>query len=160
MALHQSRVISRSIPSLTRCYASSNVPVKVSPPGLMHKPDTPESSVSKVHPPVGGEYKSQGTSVGRTIRNIWKAGLRRAFWQIKEMNDTKVIVRCTLLIKGWYISWNRQVCISVKFVLTVVWETSIMKIWANCLCVNVGLNILNPMNMIVLKLNRDGIRTQ
>jgi hypothetical protein len=50
----------------------------------------PESSVDKIHPAVGGQYKSQGTSIPRTVRNIWKAGFKRAFWQIKEMNDTKV----------------------------------------------------------------------
>ena len=58
-------------------------------PGMMGKP-VPTSSVDKIHPPLGKGYKSQGTSIGRTIRNIWKAGWKRAFWQIKEMNDTKV----------------------------------------------------------------------
>ena len=90
MALRQSQTtISRSIPSLVRFYASSNVPMKSAPPGTMGNP-TPTSSVDKIHPPIGSQYKSQGTSVVRTIRNIWKAGFKRAFWQIKEMNDTKV----------------------------------------------------------------------
>src|SRR5271167_2217092 len=89
MALRQSRSISRSMPLLVRYYASSNVPAKSAPPGTMGNP-TPSSSVEITHPPIEHEYKSQGTSVARTIRNIWKAGFKRAFWQIKEMNDTKV----------------------------------------------------------------------
>ena len=90
MALRQSRTtISRSMPLLVRFYASSNVPAKSAPPGTMGNPP-PSSSADKTHPPIGSQYKSQGTSVARTIRNIWKAGFKRAFWQIKEMNDTKV----------------------------------------------------------------------
>jgi len=101
MALRQSRAVSKSIPSLVRYYASSNVPAKFSPPGTMAEP-TPESSVDKIHPPIGGQYKSQGTSIPRTIRNIWKAGFKRAFWQIKEMNDTKVShFSSTELIVRW-----------------------------------------------------------
>jgi len=72
--------------------STSSVPAKQTMsnvPGLAGKP-VPSSSVDKVHPPINTGYKSQGTSIGRTIRNIWKAGWRRAFWQIKEMNDTKV----------------------------------------------------------------------
>lgn len=88
MALRQLRVISYSRPIITRFY-SSNVPAKAAPRGTMSNP-LPSSSVDKTHPPIGSEYKSQGTAIGRTIRNIWKAGWKRAFWQIKEMNDTKV----------------------------------------------------------------------
>jgi hypothetical protein len=105
MAVRHSRAVSRSIPSFSRYYASvSSVPAKQNMsqvPGMGGKP-VPTSSVDKVHPPVGKGYKSQGTSIGRTIRNIWKAGWRRAFWQIKEMNDTKAGVligtdRCALI---------------------------------------------------------------
>lgn len=56
---------------------------------MMAKP-VPSSSIDNLQLPIGKAYKSQGTAIGRTIRNIWKAGWRRAFWQIKEMNDTKV----------------------------------------------------------------------
>jgi len=87
--LRSSRAAIRSIPRLSRCYASSNVPANPAPPGTMGDPK-PESSVDKQHPPLGRGYRSQGTSVYRTIRNIWKAGFWRAFWQLKEMNDTKV----------------------------------------------------------------------
>jgi len=62
--------------------------VKAAPPGTMGDPE-PTKSADIIHPPLGPGYRSQGTSIGRTIRNIWKAGWRRAFWQIKEMNDTK-----------------------------------------------------------------------
>lgn len=88
-ALRQSSVVSRSSPLLVRLYSSS-VPAKPPPPGTFGKP-IPESSVDKIHLPLGKGYKSQGTSVSRTIRNIWKAGFKRAFWQIKEINDTKVL---------------------------------------------------------------------
>src|ERR1700694_1184695 len=98
MALRQCRVINRSMPCLARYYAiSSNVPAKSAPPGTMGNP-TPEPSVDKIHPPIGPAYRSQGTSLGRTIRNIWKAGFKRAYWQIKEMNDTKVPLVGTWLI--------------------------------------------------------------
>src|SRR5271169_5894896 len=81
----------RSLRTVVR-YSSStaNVPIKVSPSGTLAKPAVPETSIGRLHPPLKGGYKSQGTSVVRTIRNIWKAGWRRAFWQIKEVNDTKV----------------------------------------------------------------------
>src|SRR5436190_9923361 len=88
MALRQLRAIPRSKSLLPRFY-SSNVPAKAAPVGMMAKPDL-SSSVDKLHLPIGQGYKSQGTAIGRTIRNIWKAGWKRAFWQIKEMNDTKV----------------------------------------------------------------------
>jgi hypothetical protein len=107
MALRHSRTtISRLVPILVRFYASSNVPAKSAPPGTMGNP-TPSSSIDKIHPPIGSQYKSQGTSVGRTIRNIWKAGFKRAFWQIKEMNDTKVgpSFKRSLTI-GWDINRN------------------------------------------------------
>ena len=80
--------VPRSMPALTRLY-TTNVPIKSAPPGTLSNP-TPESPVDKIIQPFSGGYHSQGTSVARTIRNIWKAGLKRAFWQIKEMNDTKV----------------------------------------------------------------------
>ena len=141
MALRQLRVIPRVAPSLPRYY-SSNVPVKAAPVGTMGNP-VPSSPVDKIHPPIGPEYKSQGTSIGRTIRNIWKAGWKRAFWQIKEMNDTKV---GTLVGVDKYPSPPRsypptphQTILSFLHcprrlwtMLIIVWEISIMKTWANC----------------------------
>lgn len=102
MALRQLRAIPRSTLLLPRFY-SSNVPAKAAPPGTMENP-VPSSSVGRLHPPIGPAYKSQGTAIGRTIRNIWKAGWKRAFWQIKEMNDTKVgtlvgVDRCLPLLQ-------------------------------------------------------------
>src|SRR5271163_2381845 len=103
--LRSSRAAIRSIPRLSRCYAS-NVPAKTAPPGTMGDPK-PQSSVDKLHPPLGRGYRSQGTSVYRTIRNFWKAGFWRAFWQLKEMNDTKVVVFCCpKLILGWHTRWH------------------------------------------------------
>jgi hypothetical protein len=80
---------STALPRLlsTRLY-STNLPAKPAPPGTLGDP-TPESSVGRIIEPFTGGYHSQGTSVARTIRNIWKAGFKRAFWQIKELNDTK-----------------------------------------------------------------------
>lgn len=136
MALRQLRVLPRVAPSLPRYY-SSNLPVKAALAGIMGKP-APTSSVDKVHHPIGPEYKSQGTAIGRTIRNIWKAGWKRAFWQIKEMNDTKV---GTLVGVDKYLpTYRGQLCPQsiLKFlscvwaVLIVVWETSTTKIWENC----------------------------
>ena len=100
------RQLSRSsIGTVIRQYSSSSVPVKSPPPGILEKP-APETSAVRLHPPpASAEYKSQGTSVGRTIRNIWKAGIKRAIWQITEMNDTKVFQASIGLIVGWNINW-------------------------------------------------------
>src|ERR1700738_2778548 len=98
MALRQLRFVNRSMPSLVRYYVSSNVPTKSAPPGTMGNP-TPEPSIDKLNPPIGKAYRSQGSSIVRTIRNIYKAGWKRAFWQIKEMNDTKVFPTRKWLIK-------------------------------------------------------------
>jgi hypothetical protein len=39
----------------------------------------------------------------------------------------------------------------------IVWGTGIMRIWENCRFENDGLSMPNPMNMIALKLNLDGM---
>jgi hypothetical protein len=143
----------------TRLY-SSNVPANPpAPPGTLGNP-TPESSVGKIIEPfTGGGYRSQGTSIPRTIRNIWKAGFKRAFWQIKEMNDTKVgtligLDRCVLLPQPW----SRGNLVGRVGVLTVLdWGIGIMRRWENCLFANGGWNTPNRMSMTVLKLNLDGI---
>ena len=146
MALRQSRAVSNAIPSLVRYYASSDVPVKQPPPGTMAKP-TPEPSVGKIHYPIGGQYKSQGTSVARTIRNIWKAGLKRAFWQIKEMNDTKATPITLIWANCRWVPWLGR----------TVWEISIMRIWVNYLSGRDGSSMLSHTNMILHRLNLDGM---
>jgi hypothetical protein len=86
--IRPSIALPRLLPLLSTHLYSTNVPAKSSQPGTLGNP-APETPVGRIIEPFKGGYHSQGTSVARTIRNIWKAGLKRAFWQIKEMNDTK-----------------------------------------------------------------------
>jgi hypothetical protein len=87
-SIRPSTALPRLVPSLTTRLYSTNLPAKPAPPGTLGDP-APESSVGRIIEPFKGGYHSQGTSVARTIRNVWKAGFKRAFWQIKELNDTK-----------------------------------------------------------------------
>jgi hypothetical protein len=112
MAMRQCRALRPSHLTFLRCYSSSNVPAKVGPIGTMSKPTPDHEGLAKrtfEAYPIG--YKSQGSSVPRTIRNIWKAGFRRAFWQILELNDTKVCSLMELTDVGWYLGWNRPVSV-------------------------------------------------
>jgi hypothetical protein len=91
MAMRQCRALRSSQLTFLRRYSSPNVPAKVGPIGTLSKPTPDHDALAKrtfEEYPVG--YKSQGSSIPRTIRNVWKAGFWRAFWQVKEMNDTKV----------------------------------------------------------------------
>jgi hypothetical protein len=152
MALRQLRVFTQSVPRVRYYAAASNVPAKpvatsniperTSPPGTMGDP-APSSSVNTIHPPIGPIYKSQGTSVARTIRNIWKAGWRRAFWQIKEMNDTKVSLCGS----------NGRLA---RLLEPIVLGIDTMRIWGSYPCVNDGWSIKNHTSMTALKLSPDG----